>query len=65
MSNREFHLGTAADAPTMTEQNVRKVLAMLSGKTPDDAQVNAAIQQVIDNPGQAHTVGAFMLQYRA
>jgi hypothetical protein len=25
-------------------------VAMLSGKTPEDEQINAAIQQVIDNP---------------
>jgi|GEM_PF-3847837 len=26
---KEFHLGPAADAATMTEQNVRRILAML------------------------------------
>ncbi|NWD80897.1 hypothetical protein HX891_10955 [Pseudomonas reactans] len=62
---KEFHLGPAADAATMTEQNVRRVLAMLSRKTQEDEQINAAIQQVIDNPAQVHTVGVFMLQYRA
>ena len=62
---KEFHLGPVADAVTMTEQNVRRVLAMLSGKTPEDEQINAAIQQVIDNPAHMHTVGVFMLQYRA
>ena len=62
---KEFHLGPVADAATMTEQNVRRVLAMLSRKTPEDEQISAAIQQVIDNPAQVHTVGVFMLQYRA
>lgn len=62
---KEFHLGPAADAATMTEQNVRRILAMLSGKTPEDEQINAAIQQVIDNPAQVHSIGVFMLQYRA
>ena len=62
---KEFHLGPVADAATMTEQNVRRVLAMLSRKTAEDEQISAAIQQVIDNPAQVHTVGVFMLQYRA
>lgn len=59
-----FHLGNAPDANTMRESDVRKMLGLLSRKKVDDPQINAAIQQIIDQPNVTHSLGVFRLQYR-
>lgn len=59
-----FHLSSAPDANTMPEANVRKMLGLLSGKKVDDPSINAAIQQIIDQPNVMHSMGVFQLQYR-
>lgn len=59
-----FHIGDFPDASTMTEANVRKMLGLLSGKKVDDASIDSAIQQIIDQPNVTHVTGIFQLQYR-
>ena len=59
-----FHMGDAPEAGTLAEANVRKMLGLLSGKKVDDPSINAAIQQIIDQPNVTHAMGVFQLQYR-
>lgn len=59
-----FHLGPEPDSETIPVSDVRKILAVLSRKTPDSESVSKAIQTVIDNPNQMHAVGVFKIQFR-